>query len=601
MSQTSLSTYLGYQVYANNLPASLQRTAQEGANATAKAYYDANIDKVTSVDDFIGNYKLFSYAMQSAGLSDMTYAKAFMKQVLQSNLSDSDSFVNKLTDPRFKAFAEQFSLASSSTPAAHFFFNDKGTISLYTAKTGSNSVSGLLATAYYEEHIGDVKSVKDLTNDSQLLNYVMTAYGLDASKIDTGSYSDYLNGQSQLASVLESDSSDPNSTAAQMAAGTTDASDIPIAVQSASQQDTVSTLYTQAYGRTNDLIYYENTIGSVHSIDGFLADPKLVTVAEKAYGLDPSSYSTTDLKRILTSDLDDPMSVANQLGPDAIGFAKAFNVSTSSSSTNPYLAISQDFNFDRNGNAATTRVAQSTVNIAGTETLYTAQAKSGKASQAAATTETSYYTSTIGSVTTLDGLLSNARLTSYVKAAYGLPANTTTDTLRQILTSDITDPKSVANTMGAGTRQLAAAFNFSTSGTITRSTGGAQSAKAAQITDDNYMEQSLENEAGQSNQGVELALYFRRKVASGAVSSAYSILADSALLKVVQTALSIPTTASKEDIDLQASQITNRLNLSSLKDPKALNKFISQFANLYDLANNQSSGSDTIFALFGSG
>ena len=170
--------------------------------------------------------------------------------------------------------------------------------------------------------------------------------------------------------MLESDSSDPNSIASQMAAGTTVASDILTAVQSASQESTVSALYTKSYGRSTDLIHYENTIGSVHSIDAFLADPKLVSVAEKAYGLNTANCSTADLKRILTSDLDDPMSVANQLGPNAIGFAKAFNFTTSASSTSPYLAIAQDFDFASDGSVATARAAQSTVNIAATETLY---------------------------------------------------------------------------------------------------------------------------------------------------------------------------------------------------------------------------------------
>ena len=53
-----------------------------------------------------------------------------------------------------------------------------------------------------------------------------------------------------------------------------------------------------------------------------------------------------------------------------------------------------------------------------------------------------------------------------------------------------------------------------------------------------HIRQTLEEEAGAKNEGVRLALYFERK-ASG-VKSAYGILADAALLKVVQTALGIP-------------------------------------------------------------
>jgi hypothetical protein len=542
---SSLSTYLGYQVYANNLPQSLQRVSQEGANATAAAYYDANIGKVKTVDDFLNNYKLFSYAMQASGLSDMTYAKAFMRKVLTSDLSDSGSFVNKLTDTRFKAFAAQFSFGSTGPAAAQTDTQESRTIALYTAKTGSSSVDGVLATAYYQANIGNVKSVKDLENDPQLLDYVMTAYGLDPTQIDKGSYTDYQNGTSQLAAVLESDASDPASAAAKIASGDVDASAIPLAVQSSTQQSATVAAYTNLYGRTTDAIYYENTIGTVHSIDAFLADPKLVSVAAQAYGLDPTAYSTTDVKRILTSNLDDPMSVANQLGAGAVAMAKAFNFTTSPSSTSPYVAIAQDFNFDATGAASTTRQAQSSISIAGTVVLYKAKAGSGTAAQAAAATESNYYTNAMLSVTTLDGLLSDTRLTSYIKTAYGLPAATSNTTLKGILTSDLDDKKSVANTMGGTARQLAAAFNISTTGTITRAATGAQSAKAAKMTDDNFLEQTMEDEAGQDNQGVQLALYFQRKLTSGAITSAYSVLADPALLKVVQTALSIPSSTSR--------------------------------------------------------
>ena len=52
---------------------------------------------------------------------------------------------------------------------------------------------------------------------------------------------------------------------------------------------------------------------------------------------------------------------------------------------------------------------------------------------------------------------------------------------------------------------------------------------------------------------MRLALYFERK-ASG-ITSAYDILADPALLKVVQTALSIPPETGAQDIDKQAALI----------------------------------------------
>ncbi len=47
-----ISTYLGYQLYARDETRSQARVDAEPVNKIAKAYYDANIGKVTSVDDF---------------------------------------------------------------------------------------------------------------------------------------------------------------------------------------------------------------------------------------------------------------------------------------------------------------------------------------------------------------------------------------------------------------------------------------------------------------------------------------------------------------------------------------------------------------------
>src|SRR6185436_17746538 len=85
---------------------------------------------------------------------------------------------------------------------------------------------------------------------------------------------------------------------------------------------------------------------------------------------------------------------------------------------------------------------------------------------------------------------------------------------------------------------------------------------------DRYVRQTLEEDAGQQNEGVRLALYFARK-ASG-LTSAYGILADAALLKVAHTALGIPASASAMDIDRHAQMISAKLDVDDLKDPEKL-------------------------------
>jgi hypothetical protein len=99
-----VSTYLSYDLVNRDMFKTLQRVASQDMVARDAAYYAENIGKVTSIDEFLDDYRLFSYAMKAHGLEEMTYAKAFMKKVLESDLSDANSYANLLTDDRYKEF-----------------------------------------------------------------------------------------------------------------------------------------------------------------------------------------------------------------------------------------------------------------------------------------------------------------------------------------------------------------------------------------------------------------------------------------------------------------------------------------------------------------
>ncbi|SFV13140.1 Protein of unknown function [Methylobacterium sp. 174MFSha1.1] len=109
------STLTSYMLLSRNLATSLQRKGNEPIVARETAYYQANIGKVKSIDDFMGDQRLYSYAMKAFGLEDMTYAKAFMRKVLTEGASDSTAFANRLADDRYVAFAKAFDFAAGAT------------------------------------------------------------------------------------------------------------------------------------------------------------------------------------------------------------------------------------------------------------------------------------------------------------------------------------------------------------------------------------------------------------------------------------------------------------------------------------------------------
>jgi hypothetical protein len=194
--------------------------------------------------------------------------------------------------------------------------------------------------------------------------------------------------------------------------------------------------------------------------------------------------------------------------------------------------------------------------------------------------QTEYYQKNIGSIKTPSDLVNNYRLFSYVMTAYGMGDQVYAKALVQkVLEQGTDDPKALAYKLNnPNMLALAKAFDFADYGDV------ATGAKAVQTeVVDNYIERTMEDEQGQSEPGVQLALYFQQHAPD--IKNAYSILADAKLLKVVQTALGISEYASYQNIDTQAKLISNSIDIADFKDPKKLQAFIQKFSVLYDVTN----------------
>lgn len=217
------------------------------------------------------------------------------------------------------------------------------------------------------------------------------------------------------------------------------------------------------------------------------------------------------------------------------------------------------------------------------------------AAEPAVAKQTDYFRANIGKVKTIDDLLNNSRLYTYVMKAFGLGDRMNAKGLiRKVLEGGISDSKSLANTLhDPRYKALASAFNFAANGTST-----ASSAALQQTTASNYVEQALERDAGQENQGTQQALYFKRMAPQ--ITSAYSILADKTLLSVVQTVLGLPVSMSQANIDVQAKMITSQLKIADLQDPVKLQKFIERFTATYDSKNPMAAPTTALSPLFSS-
>ena len=700
MVSSAFSTYTSYLVLNRDINSSLSRVAKQGDVAINTAYYEENIGKVTTAEEFVNDYRLFSYAMKAYGLEEMTYAKAFMKKVLESDPNDSSSFANSLTDTRYADFAKAYNF-SGDAAKAQTSAQTENLVTAYEDSFTQEQTNIKSEISYFQGQIGSVDNVNDIIGNDRLRTYVLESFCLDPT----------YTSKSYLSKVLTSDLDDPDSVANQasndgwrkLAAAFNFSADGTVAAgesaQSAEQtsdlrleyiykkstfpsdlllqanqeywekhvaeagsateitsderlleyaktafglRDTMmpssvaSMMYSRTFAETigntelldyfsfqsdgtvaaggsaqtaaqstalaakyktafqenqkdaveNAVSNFETRIADVKNIDDFFKSntddddanndgvTEIWDVALRAYGIDPDEISMTALRKILASDLDAKDSYVNQLDDERyVALVKAFNFDSKGEADRPLLAqsenVTQDFTADY--------LSLKTRFLTGTE-----REKAGET----ATEEIEYFEKKMQGITTVDELLSDNRLVTFLLESQRIdPKSVTKDELKQMFTSDLDDPKSYVNQLSdKGFARIVASFNFDIEGNITSDTvGTVQQRGDVLLTVNNYHRQTLEEEQGESNEGVRLALYFERKASS--ITSAYDILGDSALLNFFKTAYNMSSYFSSQDLEKQASTVEKFIELDQLSDPDYVQKVIQRFTALYDSQN----------------
>ena len=458
-----ISTYLGYVTATKDMASTLARIAKQAAVKGDQQYYDTHIGKVKNVDEFLGDYKLYSYAMKAYGLEDMTYAKAFMKKVLTSDLSDTSSFANKLTDSRYRQFAAAFNFGSKSkNQAAQSDTQKSDTIGLYEQSFADETTLAKKESKFYDTWIDKVSNVDDIVNNTRMRDYVLRAHGINPDHIS----------KTFLKSVLTSDINDPNSfvnTAGNFSSAATQATYKLIASQfnfnadgtlSAATAQTaqqkagmisrydsmVPSLLTPTAATSND-DYYRQAITEVTSLNEITGDNRLFSYIKSAFGL------------------------SSKLTPAQ--FNLAFTNSDYAAITGMADMVSH-FNFASDGSLPAGQTAQTAQAIDDISTKYLTKAKDAK--QALFKDAESHYKTAVGGIKTIeDFFAANDKknkdlptIEDMALRAFGIDRNEVSrDQLRKILESDPYDSKSYVNSLkDERFVELAKAFNFDSKGNL---------------------------------------------------------------------------------------------------------------------------------------
>jgi hypothetical protein len=201
-------------------------------------------------------------------------------------------------------------------------------------------------------------------------------------------------------------------------------------------------------------------------------------------------------------------------------------------------------------------------------------------SQAVVERETAYFLENIGDIKSAKEFTENSRLFNYAMKAFGMSdmAYAKGMMIKAMEGGIDADDALVNKLVDVRYKEFVDTFNFNRHGELTTALD-----KTKQPVVDRYVRQTLEEQAGEQNEGVRLALYFERKAAS--ITSVFSILADKALGEVVRTALGIPDEVAAGDLDAQAALIGKKLDVADFKDPEKVSNFLQRFAAMWEIKN----------------
>lgn len=107
--------YTGWRLLERTADAQIQAVAKEPQMQISRDHFMTGAENVKSADDLVSDYRMLKVALTAFGLEGDLRNKAFIKKVLESDLTDEKSFVNKLGDKRYLKLAEALGLGGKNS------------------------------------------------------------------------------------------------------------------------------------------------------------------------------------------------------------------------------------------------------------------------------------------------------------------------------------------------------------------------------------------------------------------------------------------------------------------------------------------------------
>jgi hypothetical protein len=108
--------YAGWRFLQRTLPQQQAALSNSASALRDEAYFREKIGKIDTAEQLVGDRRLLRVALTAFGLQDDIANRAYLQKVLESRISDNNSFANRLADKRYRQLAQAFAFADRTVP-----------------------------------------------------------------------------------------------------------------------------------------------------------------------------------------------------------------------------------------------------------------------------------------------------------------------------------------------------------------------------------------------------------------------------------------------------------------------------------------------------
>lgn len=184
LSITGMSSQLALRLLDATQASQTKMIEDTPSTARAIQKFKDQASSIKTAKDLVNNYDVYSFVMQAYNLKDQMFGKAMVQKILESDSSQTDALINKMTDSRFTDFYKAMGFTANGTQNANFSDSSwqDAVVKRFVQQTyinGEADQNPTVGTALeFRQKAGSIKTWYDVLKDKKLGAFMRTVLNI---------------------------------------------------------------------------------------------------------------------------------------------------------------------------------------------------------------------------------------------------------------------------------------------------------------------------------------------------------------------------------------------------------------------------------------